>query len=139
MQLTRQKHRFMPTKLHMAAMIDIVFLLLIFFMCTTTFARPDEDLPTQLPARTSAASAMDDFDPVMVKLELDSGHVRILCDGRVCEGIGQLREQLAARRVIANVPVIIQGDGQVPFGDMVHVLDMCYRLGLTRVAYSPVR
>jgi biopolymer transport protein ExbD len=121
----------------MAAMIDIVFLLLIFFMCTTTFARPEEDLPTQLPAQSPAASELDDFDPVVISLDIEGDRVRILCDGQECTDDGQLRERLAARRAIANVPVIIHGGAGVPFGEMVHVLDMCYRLGLNRVAYAP--
>lgn len=139
MQLTRQKHRLVTAKLHMAAMIDIVFLLLIFFMCTTTFARPEEDLPTQLPAESPAESLLDDFDPVLIDLRQVDGRVRILCDGQVCGDDRELGAMLRARRAIADVPVIIRGEGEVPFGNMVHVLDLCYRLGLHRVAYFPVK
>ncbi len=137
MQLTRQTHRPNPPRLQMAAMIDIVFLLLIFFMCTTTFARPEEDLPTQLPANTEASTALDEFDPVQIRLDLVDGAVITTVDGIEVAGDAELRTQLEARRAIANIPAIIQGGGQVPFGEMVRVLDLCYAIGLNRVAYAP--
>lgn len=42
--------------LNLAPMVDVVFLLLIFFIATTTFERPEGLLPSQLPKQSGLAS-----------------------------------------------------------------------------------
>src|SRR4051794_39243892 len=67
--------------LNMTPMIDVVFQLLIFFVCTTNFQALEELLPTQLRALGAIASAMP-LDPQLAELE----DVRIkieTADGRV--------------------------------------------------------
>ena len=39
----------------MTPMIDVVFLLLVFFLCTASFEQPEEDLAASLVVQTSSA------------------------------------------------------------------------------------
>jgi len=121
----------------MASMIDVVFLLLIFFMCTASFKRLESDMPTQLP-RTGLGKKeeREDFDPIRIRLSSVPTGVLVECDGQACGTFGALFEMLTARRRIADVPVIIEGQGTVPFGYMVAALDACYKANLWRVAFS---
>jgi len=133
--LTHHKRRAEAPGLNMAAMIDVVFLLLVFFMCTSSYGRPERDLPTRLP-QVGGAPAETEFDPVRVRLWPVAGGTLVTCDGTACRTLADLSAQLRARRAIADVPVIIQGEAGVPFGQMVAALDACYGADLRRVAFS---
>jgi biopolymer transport protein ExbD len=121
----------------MAPMIDIVFLLLIFFMCTSSFNENEGQLPTQMPQTSlQARRLIEDFDPVRIVLQTSKNGVEVRCDGQPCAGFGVLRAKLEARRAIADVPVIIEGRKDVPFGPMVAAMDTCYQANFRQVAFS---
>ena len=138
MQLTRQKRASRRLQLNMAAMIDVVFLLLIFFMCTSSFLRPEQDLPYRLPEEGPSGDAGgEQLDPVRIRLAQAADGVVVTCDDQPCATGDGLVAMLTARRAIGEPAVIIQGTAAVPFGDMVGALDACHRAGLFRVAFSP--
>jgi biopolymer transport protein ExbD len=121
----------------MAPMIDIVFLLLVFFMCTSSFNENEGQLPAQVPQTSLQAHRLiEDFDPVRITLRTIGTGVEVQCDGQRCAGFDALFAKLQARRAIADVPVIIEGRKGVPFGPMVAAMDTCYRANFRRVAFS---
>jgi biopolymer transport protein ExbD len=121
----------------MAPMIDIVFLLLVFFMCTSSFNENESQLPAQVPqASAQGRRLIEDFDPVRITLRAAGSGVEVQCDGQRCAGFDALLAKLQARRAIADVPVIIEGQKGVPFGPMVAAMDTCYRANFRRVAFS---
>ena len=65
MLLTRQTLKHIRPGLHIGAMIDVVFLLLIFFMCTTSFEAVDKDLDARIPRVSRDPVDRADFDPIM--------------------------------------------------------------------------
>ena len=133
----RRPIRFSAPELNMAPMIDIVFLLLIFFMCTSSFNENEGQLPAQMPQTSlQGRKLIEDFDPVRITLRSTPGGVEMLCDGQVCSNFDVLYAKLQARRAIADVPVIIEGRKGVPFGSMVAAMDTCYRADFRRVAFS---
>ena len=118
-------------------MIDVVFLLLIFFMCTSSFRPPEGRLPTQLPREGPRAVMSDaEFDPIRLELRRTEEDVRVFIDEQACATMDVLFERLGDRRILADVPVLIEGQTGVPFGRMVAVLDTCYRADFHRVAFS---
>jgi biopolymer transport protein ExbD len=121
----------------MAPMIDIVFLLLVFFMCTSSFNENESQLPAQIPQTSlQARRLIEDFDPIRITLQTAGSGVEVQCDGQSCAGFDALFAKLQARRAIADVPVIIEGRKGVPFGPMVAAMDACYRANCRRVAFS---
>lgn len=137
--LLTHRHRRSASRpvLNMASMIDVVFLLLIFFMCTSSFSTPESNLPTQLPSiGPSVQRPEDDFEPIRIGLAGNVLAVSIRMDGRVCADMVELERRLADRRAVADVPVVIEGQGDVPFGDLIATLDLCYKLDFGRVAFS---
>ena len=137
MLLTRQGHQTTRFQLNMAAMIDVVFLLLIFFMCTSSFRQTEDELPAQLPRTHPATQAADDdFQPVRISVRSVGDGALVECDGQPCGTFDSLANLLKQRRQIADIPVIIQGQNTVPFSYMVAALDACHVADLTRVAFS---
>ena len=135
--MRRRRVKFSAPDLNMAPMIDIVFLLLIFFMCTSSFNENEGQLPAQMPQTSPQARRLiEDFDPVHITLRSIAGGVEVQCDGQLCSDFDALYAKLEARRAIADVPVIIEGRKGVPFGPMVAAMDTCYRANFRRVAFS---
>jgi biopolymer transport protein ExbD len=112
--------------LNLTPLIDVVFLLLIFFLVATRFAQDDRELPVQLP---SAASAMPmTVEPTELVVNVDAaGQYMILGERMTLEKV-----ESALKRAVTDNPinqmVIIRGDRNVAFPAVVSVMDLCTKL-----------
>jgi biopolymer transport protein ExbD len=140
MLLTRQKQEPAAPQLNMASMVDVVFLLLIFFMCTSSFTQIEDKLPTQLSqVGTGANQETMELPPIRIILHRNSsGAVLTTCENEdfLESEFRNLVRKLKEWRAIDDMRVIIEGQGTVPFGYMVRALDACYQAELRRVAFS---
>jgi biopolymer transport protein ExbD len=110
-------------------MIDCVFILLIFFIVTTTFV---EETGVEVD-KPQAASA--------VQLEKTSILIAVTAGGEVVYGgreIGLGQVQALVRRMLQkeDVPVIIQADAAAPSGLLVRVIDEAKLGNATRVSIA---
>lgn len=122
----------------MAAMIDVVFLLLIFFLTTTSFIEWEYNLDSQLPqvGKAIGGTPKEDFDNIRIRLTGAGDSVQILVDSNPVSGFDELVTKLQARRAIADASVIIEGTTGVPFRYMVSAMDSCFVADLHKVAFS---
>jgi biopolymer transport protein ExbD len=127
----------------MTPMIDVIFLLLIFFVCTASFQAAEEVLPTNLslPGTTSEAQPVDpeleDLDEIVVKVLWRDGRVAWQINGRDLPGLDAVRSVLrAAAGVKIDLPVILDVDAPVPIEDVIDVYDVCRQIGLRRVQFA---
>ena len=117
--------------LNLTPMIDVVFLLLIFFMVTTTFLEPEEALEVDLPTAASGGAHEAPTEEIVVT---------VLADGRTwCAGTEVSEEQLRAllERAARNdpeTPVTIRGHRKASHEAIVAVMDACGLAGLTRLS-----
>ena len=114
-------------------LIDVVFLLLIFFMASTTFLR-ESQLAIELPqaARAPASSAAD----VEVRVDADGRYAingRLLPDSE----LKTLLDALAAQAKVGQA-VVVAADARTPHQAVVRVLDAAGRSGLTNVRIATV-
>jgi biopolymer transport protein ExbD len=115
--------------INISPLIDCVFILLIFFIVTTTFVEEtgiDVDKP-------QAASAM--------RLEKNSILIAVTKDGNVVYGgreIGIAGVQPLIKRMIQkeDMPVIIQADQEVPASLFVRVIDEAKLAGAVKVSVA---
>jgi len=112
--------------LNLTPLIDVVFLLLIFFLVATRFAQDDRELPLQLP---SAASAMPmTAEPTELVINVDSAGQYMIGGERMSIE----RVEVVLRRSVTDNPinqiVVIRGDRNVAFQAVVSVLDLCTKL-----------
>lgn len=126
----------------MTSMIDVVFLLLIFFICTASFQVLESTLPTSLEAvGSSVAEPPIDFeqptDRVIVKLSLAGDAVAWLVND---QPYGSLKEVHAVLRQVASIdnglPVIVDADGAVPLGDVIDIYDVCRLAGFVKIQFA---
>jgi biopolymer transport protein ExbD len=108
-------------------MLDVVFLLLIFFLLTSIFARPT--LPLRLPEAETARVAEE--SPVRVVLGA-GGAVQV--NEREIDG-GGLAETLA--RLLGESTrkeISLSSDRHVPFGSVVEVMDLAKKSGAETIS-----
>lgn len=113
-------------------LIDMVFILLIFFMVSTTFVKDmklDLDRPTASTATAASTKA--------IRLYIDNSGDTYL-DGqpiRVWVIQSRLRDMLASS---ASGTVLVVTDDQVPAGRLVEVVDQARRAGAQDVGVATV-
>lgn len=129
----------------MTPMIDVVFLLLVFFVWTSSFEIPEFDLPSAIaetPAGGSEANASETppvevFDEIVVKLLVQDASTLIEFNGRRVTDVAQLRERVA--EVIAlgvQPPVIVDPDDRVTMDRVIEVYDAVRMAGADRVLFA---
>lgn len=124
--------------INLTPLIDVVFLLLIFFMVSTTF-KDDARLRIQLPqAQGEPAPASE---PAAIRILIDrSGDLFVenqaLTDREAVTLERALRGLLGDRQ---NPTVLIQADAQTPHQAVMTALDAAARAGLTRIAFGASR
>lgn len=113
-------------------LIDVVFLLLIFFMVSTTFVE-EAALEVQLPESGSTVERPEEPMELIVR-----------ADGSISLGNVPVAEQdleAALRKAFAENPdraLLVKGDERVPHGKMVHVYDAVVASGGTSMVLDAV-
>jgi len=139
--MTNKPPRTTSAELQMTPIIDVIFLLLIFFMCTAHFSPPEEILPmnTTLPGSLSAEVVLPDpvnLDTVLIQIFFDQEtHWQI--EGNQCSTLHEVRNILRLiQKAKPDIPVIIASADVVPIEHVIDVYDLCCLLGLSRVQFA---
>jgi biopolymer transport protein ExbD len=118
--------------INLTPMVDVVFLLLIFFLAATTFANEEVALDLRLPQAKSGQSGKNE-KPLVVNVLADG---RLNVDGREVS-FEALRQKLqAAGERNAEQAVLVRGDQQAQFGLGVQVLDACRLAKIKKVDFA---
>ena len=136
----------------MTPMIDVIFLLLIFFVCTASFHAAEEILPTNLslPGSISGDVPIDpellDLEEIVVKVlwregraqwEINGRNYRKLTIAEDVEKVGNVENILrAAKEVKADLPVILDVEDEVPMENVIDAYDLCRRVGLEKIQFA---
>src|SRR5438309_983990 len=120
------QHDEMPT-LNLTSMIDVLFLLVIFFMVATKFDEMERNIQVAVPQVAQAGEGMSPARPLIVE---------VLADGKFqLDGALMTEEQLAAKLSAARTPlteptVVIHGDASCPFQHVASALGACRQAGV---------
>lgn len=119
--------------INMSPLIDLVFLLLIFFMVTTSFVR-ETGIDVQRPSASSAT--LTDNGNILVAVS-PKGNIHF--DGRQID-IRSLRSHIT--RALSENPegaVVIVADKVSYTGKVIQVMDQCRLAGAKRVSIAATR
>jgi len=118
-------------ELPLTPMIDIVFLLLIFFLLATTISEEEVDLAVNLPGGTQGAPAGEAAGTRLI--------VSVRKDGSITLGGQELPWEEIKQRVLdagrrQDQPrVYLRGDQEAPYGKVADVLQLCQEAGIKQV------
>ena len=130
-------------QINLTPLIDVVFLLLIFFMVSTTFNRESE-LQIRLPEATAEQAAAD--EPVLVEIQISQAE-RFAVKGPSDEAARPLinsDEETLVRALSEAVAgsedpvVVIRADRRAPHETVVRAMDAARRLSLRRITFATI-
>lgn len=132
-------------ELKMTPMIDVVFLLLVFFVWTSSFEIPEFDLPSAIaepPAGGTEVSSeqkppTEVFDEIVIRLTRPEANLLIELNGQIVDEIGDLKKRLA--EIIAlgvQPPVIVDPADEITMDLAVQVYDAARAAGADRVLFA---
>lgn len=135
------EERFGP---NMTPMIDVVLVILIFFMAGSTFLGKEWFLTSDILRRGTPEAGKDPLELPPVKLALSlsmgsNGAVMIGGMGAAPIGLASFQSSIAefAGKAPDKVQVIVEPEPGVTYEDVVRVLDACRAAGITRHGVSP--
>jgi len=120
-----------PTELQMTPMIDVVFQLLIYFL--VTFETPDvlAQLDVFRPSPDSQPKEQQD-PPKMIQINIFPDGFSINARPVTLEELDTLLTKLAA--IDTGQTVLITAGSASEHGDLIRVLDLCAKTGLTNLS-----
>ncbi len=132
---------------NLAPMVDVVMVILIFFMLGTSFVLTEGFLSTQLPAQAGPGGAAQiSFVPAvridLVRGEGDACGIRVMGQP-VREGDFSALEAVLRQRVDAGADsqsrVVIRAEPDVRYESVVAAMDSARRAGFARIQFSVAR
>ncbi len=117
--------------LELTPLIDVVFLLLIFFMVSTAFV----DFPRRMDITLPTSKAASD-DEVVKNLEIEmTKDKKIFIRGRRAS-LQQLEASLAKLKKPQEVKTIIRADKDIAYGDVVKVMGLLQAARVTDISVA---
>jgi biopolymer transport protein ExbD len=130
----------------MTPMIDIVFLLLVFFVCASVGQKPDSLLPAQLSAGNTEAKVelpqqdLHDFPPQEVRIHLarmPSGELLMELNEQPIANATELRDRL--QRLAEFDPrsrIILDITDEVSVQQFIAIYDRCQALAFESISFA---
>ncbi len=132
----------------MTPMIDVVFLLLVFFVCTASFRPLEQLLPTNLTLPGGVASEVtvdpweQELEEVVIRLTRSGDQLRwTVNQDHQCTEIQQVAALLKALSAATagpgeQIPVILDVSGEIPMESVIDLYDLSRALGYDRIQFA---
>ena len=135
MRLSNQQQKGAPLALSMTSMIDVVFLLLIFFIVTTTFVRPERQVQSSIKVNEKdAAQEQSDLDPAIVEISRFGDVIQFRIGAIKTNKLDEVEKILRGFEDKAEGAFVRAADN-VPFEAAAQAIGVCKSSGFTTVSY----
>ena len=122
--------------LQMAPLIDIIFLLLIFFMAASIFYQLETEIDITVPAAKESKDIRRAPGEIIINIRKDGTVVvnqRILSDSQLENMLHRIS------RLYRGQPVIIRADRNTYHKDVIKVLDICAGADIWNVSFATMK
>lgn len=122
--------------IQLAPLVDVLLLLLIFFLLTWNAARNENELDVKVPKAAAAKEKSTPIGDVVVNVKADGNVVvnrRTLSSAELTDLLKNL-VQLNSEQA-----VIIRGDEAGAYKNIIGVLNICTEAGITNVAFATAK
>ena len=130
-------------ELSMAPLIDMTFLLLIYFICTCSLVMPEADLGIRLPGMVAQATTVDMPDEQMIEVR---GNGQVFLNDRefdapssqdLPELLRTLRQYKASSEAAGNQALItIWADDETPHQRVIDVMNACAAARIKDISFA---
>lgn len=120
-------------ELELAPMIDVVFLLLIFFIVTWQFARFERDMDISVPAAEETTDEPRNVGEIIVNVRTDGS---IVLNGLEVSEDELLAKLKSISQAYPDQAVILRGSSEANFQAIINVLDEIKKAGIWNVAFA---
>ena len=121
-------------ELNLIPLIDVIFVLIIFFVATTTFNQRST-MKLQLPTAQAAAKT-EPGEPLNVIVDAE-GHYFIGENEVLKSDVGSLKEAIVAvAGQDRSMPVILRADARTPHQSVITVMDALGQLGFVKLSIA---
>ncbi len=130
----RSSRRSRQVSVDMTPLIDVVFLLLIFFMVSTTFDKQTQ-LKVDLPEASAQAKEVKKDQVIAISIDR-AGHYYMNDRELVAHDVAALKRaigKLAGGRT--DMPVVVSSDREAPFQAVMKVMDAASQMNLSRLSF----
>ena len=132
---SKERHKLNRAAVNLSSMIDVTFLLLVYFIVTTVFTPPEDLLTPALKVEDGASMSQQDLEPQIVQVELIEQIPVYRIGGHVC------RDRKALSKVLQNLPtdpgLIIKVRSDIPIGFAVAAIQVARDANFKKVTYVP--
>lgn len=128
----RRRQTALP-QFQMTAMMDVVFLLLCFFVTSSVFSQWEYEVDLTLPSARSGNSATRLPGEIILNVAQDG---RVTVNGRVLQGeaLDRLLSQVAG--YLPDQPVTVRADAATSYADFMKVVDACRLAGIANISLA---
>ncbi len=122
--------------IQLAPLVDVLLLLLIFFLMTWNAARNENELDVKVPKAAAAKEKAAPIGDVIVNVKADGNVVvnrRTLSPAELTEMLKNLVQ------LYPDQAVVIRGDETGAYKNVVNVLNTCSEAGVTNVAFATAK
>ena len=122
--------------IQLAPLVDVLLLLLIFFLMTWNAARNENELDVKVPKASEPKEQRAPIGDVIVNVKADGN---VVVNRRTLSG-AELTDLLKGLvQLNADQAVVIRGDEAGAYKNIVNVLNVCSEAGVTSVAFATAK
>lgn len=134
-----------PVNINVVPMVDIIFCLCVFFMCSFKFKELEGKFQSWLPKDLGNATTPD-TDPKEMRVAIywdeQKGEVvrqygvRVIRDDEELETLIRGANDDFKKVGKSDVPVIIDGDARIPWAEVMTIVNIAKRLGIEKIQFA---
>ena len=121
--------------INLTSMLDIVMLLIIFFMVSTKFSEEERQTWIQLPSVSENVALSGQPAEIIVNVDVD-GKIKVQNEDLTLDSLRILLD--AARFAFPNQAVVIRGDGRCEYQTVMNVFSTCKEAGIKNVSVAHI-
>lgn len=122
-----------PRGFLIAPMVDILLVLLGFFMLTWSFSRQERELDVQMPSAGEAKEQRRSVGEVIINVKADG---TMVMNRRPMSPEDLLTALSRVASLYPDQAVVLRGDQRVDYGHIVQTLDLCRRANIWNIAFA---
>jgi biopolymer transport protein ExbD len=130
----RKQHSIEPTPMQLAPLVDVLFLLVIFFAVTSQYAKNEQVMDISVPAADEGKNKESrNVGEIIINIKTEG---EIVVNGQELTEEALLSKLKNIVVIYKDQAVILRGDEVVDYKHVIRVLNTCQKAGIWNIAFA---